>query len=188
MTSAADKGEVTRLLAQWAEGDGEALGRLIPLVVEELRAIARGYLAREDRDLSLQPTELIHDVYVRLVGQRAVSWDNRKQFFAFSAQLMRRLLVDHARRRRAAKRSAVKVAFEEALAVPELGDAGVLALNDVLGDLEKLDRRQSRIVEMRIFGGWTIEEIAESLEVGLSTVKRDWKAALCWLRRELERR
>lgn len=179
---------MTRLLERWAGGEDEALSELIPLVLEDLRAIARGYLARENRDLSLQPTELIHDVYIRLAGQRAVSWDNRQQFFAFSAQLMRRLLVDYARYRHAGKRRAVKVPFNEALGLPEPAEPDVLGLDEALRALAELDERQSRVVEMRIFGGWSVEEIAEALRISATTVKRDWSTALCWLRRELSRR
>ncbi len=182
------KRDVTQLLGDWAEGDKDALDRLIPLVVNDLRLIAKSYLARESPDHSVQPTELINDVYIRLAGQRQVSWDNRSQFFAFSAQLMRRLLVDHARRRRAGKRRGIKVPFNEALGLFKEKDPDLIALDDALDSLAELDARQSLIVQMRIFGGWTVEEIAKGLGIGTTTVKRDWSAALLWLRRELSKK
>ncbi len=186
--AAMTKREVTQLLEDWAEGDRDALDRLIPLVVDDLRVIARSYLAREAHGHSIEPTELINDVYIRLAGQRHVSWDNRSQFFAFSAQLMRRLLVDHARRRQAGKRRGVIVPFSEAFALLEEKDPDLIALDDALESLAELDARQSLVVQMRIFGGWTVEEIASGLDIGATTVKRDWSAALLWLRRELSRK
>ena len=181
------KREVTRLLEKWSGGSEEALGDLIPLVLEDLRVIARSYLFREGPDHSVGPTELIHDVYIRLANQKNVSWENRSQFFAFSAELMRRLLVDHARHQQAGKRQGVKVELNEALKLPDKRDPDLVELDLALSRLAELDQRQSLIVQMRIFGGWTIEEIAESLDVGTTTVKRDWSTALCWLRRELNR-
>lgn len=181
------KREVTRLLERWAGGDQEALRSLIPLVLEDLRIIARSYLQREGRDHSVEPTELINDVYLRLALQNHVTWENRFQFFAFSSELMRRLLVDHARHHQALKRRGVKVPLDEARYLSDDREANVLELDQALQKLSELDSRQAEIVEMRIFGGWTIDEIAEALEIGTTTVKRDWAAALCWLRREIDR-
>lgn len=178
--------EITRLLENWADGEEGALEALIPQVVDDLRVIARSFLSREVAHHSLQPTELINAVYVKLAGQRKLHWENRAQFFAFASQLMRRILVDHARRKRAGKRDGIKVPFDEALGLAsEDRRTDVLAVHEALEKLAELDERQAQVVEMRVFGGWTFEEIAEALGVGLSTVKRDWKTALIWLRRDL---
>lgn len=178
------KSEITRLLESWAAGEADALDRLFPLVVDELRLIARSYVAREAAS-PLQPTELIGEVCIKLLGQKKVHWESRSQFFAFSAELMRRILVDSARRQLAAKRKAVKVPFEEAFGLSEKKAPDVLAVDEAVKELEKLNPRQARIVEMRVFGGWTVEEIAEALSIAPMTVKRQWRGALLWLRREL---
>lgn len=182
------KGEVTRLLEDWAEGDADALDRLFPMVLGELRVIARAALAREGPYHSLQATELIDEVCLKLLNQRSLHWESRSQFYAFSSLLMRRILVDHARRRQAAKRSAIKVPFSEALEVPDDKVPDIIAVDEALKDLEALDPRQARIVEMRIYGGWTIEETAEALGIGSMTVKRGWSSAQLWMRRQLSQK
>ncbi len=178
--------EITRLLQGWADGDDEAFAALVPRILDELRVIARSKMVREGAGHSLQPTELVQEVYLRLADQRELQWDSRSKFYAFAAQLMRRILVDHARRKHAGKRSGIKVPFEEAFGLAaEERRTEVLAVHVALEKLAALDARQCQVVEMRLFGGWTNEEISESLGVGVSTVKRDWKTALPWLRREL---
>lgn len=187
------QGEITRLLADWSDGDPEALGRLMPLVFDELRQLARSHFRRESEGHTLQPTALVNEVYVRLVGQRQVQWDNRSQFFAFAAMLMRRILVDHAKARRAAKRGGgvQKLPLEEALVVPAGAGAGadvdVVALDEALTALAQLDPRQARIVELRFFFGLTQEEVAEVLELSLTTVKREWRTARLWLYQQMQR-
>ena len=186
-TQPSSKGDVTRLLEDWAKGDAEALNHLFPMVIDELHVIASASLAREGPYPSLQPTELIDEVCLKLLGQKQLHWDNRSQFYAFSSMLMRRILVDHARCRRAAKRDVVKVPFHEALGVPDEALPDILAVDEALKDLEAIDPRQAQIVNMRIFGGWTIDEVAEAMGIGTMTVKRDWGAARLWIRRELSR-
>ncbi len=163
MSSAKD---VTQLLTQWSGGDQAALERLLPLVYDELRRQARRYLGGERPDHTLQPTALVHEAYVRLIGQRNVKWQNRAQFFGVAAQLMRRILVDHARARAAAKRG---------------GGASGLALSG----LAALDPVQGRVVELRFFGGLTIDETAEVLHLSPATIKREWSMAKAWLHRAL---
>lgn len=180
--------EVTDLLVQWSEGDGEALERLMPLVFEELRHLARYYFLRESGGHTLQPTALVNEVYMRLVDQRRVQWDNRRQFFAFAATLMRRVLVDHAKGRRTAKRggNVSRVPLDEALGIPPPVDLDLLALDAALSRLAALDPRQARIVELRFFVGLGNEEVADLLEISPTTVKREWKTARLWLFRELK--
>ncbi len=179
--------EVTELLVRWSEGDENALERLMPLVVDELRLLARGFFRGERRDHTLQPTELVHEVYLKLVDQQRVQWEGRAQFFSFASTLMRRVLVDHARSKNAAKRGAgiPKVALDEARVSVGETDLDLLALDQALSRLAAIDARQARIVELRFFTGLTLDEIAEILDVHLSTVKRDWKTAKLWLYREL---
>lgn len=179
--------EVTALLADWSDGDSDALERLIPLVVDELRSLAGSLFRRESEAHTLQPTALVNEVYMRLADQRRVSWDNRSQFFAFAAILMRRVLVDHAKARKAAKRGggALKVPLSEELALGEVVDLDILALDQALAALAEIDPRQARVVELRFFAGLSHEEIAELLDVSLSTVKRDWRTARLWLYREM---
>jgi RNA polymerase sigma factor (TIGR02999 family) len=181
--------EVTALLADWSDGDSDALERLIPLVVDELRRLAGGLFRRESEAHTLQPTALVNEVYMRLADQRRVSWDNRSQFFAFAALLMRRVLVDHAKARKAAKRGggAAKIPLSEELALGEVVDLDILALDQALASLAQFDPRQARVVELRFFAGLSHEEIAELLDVSLSTVKRDWRTARLWLYREMSR-
>jgi RNA polymerase sigma factor (TIGR02999 family) len=176
--------EVTALLRDWSGGDRAALERLMPLVYQELRRLAASYLRVERPDHTLQPTALVHEAYLRLVDQRGVNWQNRAHFFGIAAQMMRRILVDHARRRQAAKRDATALRLEanggEAGRDPEL-----LALDQALCGLESLDARQARIVELRFFGGLTVEETAEVAGVSPATVKREWRTARAWLAREI---
>lgn len=186
--SRTSKGDVTRLLEKWAEGDADARDRLFSMVLDELRAMARGALAREGRFHSLQPTDLVSEVCLKLLNQRSLHWESRAQFYAFSSNLMRYILVDHARRRLSAKRNGVRIPFNEVLGVPDERVPHILALEDALKDLETLDPLQARIVEMRLYGGWTIEEIAEALEIGSTTVKRRWSSARPWLRRYFNER
>jgi RNA polymerase sigma factor (TIGR02999 family) len=181
--------EVTDLLIQWSEGDAEALERLMPLVFEELRHLARFHFQRETDGHTLQPTALVNEVYMRLVDQRRVQWDNRRQFFAFAATLMRRILVDHAKGRRAVKRGGDvrKVPLDEALGVSDAPDVDLVALDEALSRLAAIDPRQARIVELRHFAGLGNEEIAEVLDISPTTVKREWKTARLWLYQTMQR-
>lgn len=183
MSSASD---VTQLLAEWSSGDKNALEKLLPLVYDELRRQARRYLGGERPGHTLQPTALVHEAYVRLVGQRDVKWQNRAQFFGVAAQLMRRILVDHARARGAAKRGGADGAI--ALPTPESvsqPDVEVTTLDDLLTKLATLDATQARVVELRYFGGLTIEETAEAMDLSPATIKREWSMAKAWLYREM---
>ncbi len=183
MSSAKD---VTQLLTQWSGGDQAALERLLPLVYDELRRQARRYLGGERPDHTLQPTALVHEAYVRLIGQRNVKWQNRAQFFGVAAQLMRRILVDHARARAAAKRgggaSGLALPEPEAASQP---DVEVIALDAALNGLSALDPVQGRVVELHFFGGLTVEETAEVLHLSPATIKREWSMAKAWLHRAL---
>jgi RNA polymerase sigma factor (TIGR02999 family) len=180
--------DITALLLDWTGGDRHALDRLLPLVYGELRRIAARQLRRERADHTLQPTALVHEAYLKLVDQRRVDWLNRAHFYGVASQVMRRLLVDHARRHNAAKRGNgfESVAIDEALNVPAPSQIPVLVLDDVIGRLEKLDRRLAQLVELRAFGGCTLEEAAEVLHVSKSTAKREWRTAKAWLMRELQ--
>lgn len=179
--------QATRLLIDWTNGNREVAARLMPLVYDELRRLARGYLQRERSDHTLQATGLVHEAYLRLVDQTAVTWQNRAHFLGVAAQQMRRILVDHARRHRAGKRSGewCKVEFDDALAPAVSRSLDVIALDDALEDLMKLNPQHSRIVELRFFGGMTIEEVAEVLELSPRTVEREWRLARAWLRRQV---
>jgi RNA polymerase sigma factor (TIGR02999 family) len=183
------KGEVTRLLLAWSEGDATALGRLMPLVFEELRQIARRYFAREDPRHTLQPTALVNELYLRLVDRRKVQWRNHAHFFGFAAQMMRRILVDHVRGRQTDKRgSGIRpLSIEALIDLPEGREIEVLRLDEALTALAGEDERQARIVEMRFFGGLDNKEIAEALGISPTTVKREWATARLWLLRELSR-
>jgi RNA polymerase sigma factor (TIGR02999 family) len=179
--------EVTQLLQAWSEGDEQALGKIIPLVHKELHRLARRYMAGESPGHTLQTTALVNEAYLRLVDVKKVSWQNRAHFFGISAQLMRQILVDLARSRRSLKRGgeANTLSLEEALIVsPERG-ADVVALDDTLKVLASIDPRRSRVVELRFFGGLSVEETAEVLKVSPETVMHDWKLAKAWLLREL---
>jgi RNA polymerase sigma factor (TIGR02999 family) len=182
--------DVTRLLQDWSQGDPSALERLIPLVFDDLRQIASRLFQRESDGHTLQPTALVNEVYLRLMDQRKIHWQNREQFFGVAALLMRRILVDYAKGRQAAKRGsgAPKVPLDESMAVPEMRDLDVVALDEALTELAKIDPRQGRIVEMRFFMGLSHEEIADVLEISVTTVKREWRMAKLWLHRELTRK
>jgi RNA polymerase sigma-70 factor, ECF subfamily len=183
--------EITRLLAESREGSRDALDQLLPLVYDELRGIASRYLRSERDDHTLQPTALVHEAYIRLVSQRDVDWQNRAQFLGVAAQLMRRLLVDHARSRKAEKRGAAEtfVVLDEALdaVTANAHDVDVILLNDALDRLEELDAKQSRIVELRYFGGLNVEETAHVIGLSTATVKREWAMARAWLKLTLTR-
>ena len=181
--------ELTQLLFNWSEGDSAALDKLMPIVYEELRRLASNYLRREHPGHTLQPTALVNEAYLRLVDQRQARWQNRAQFLGVAAQLMRRILVDHARQRDAAKRGGAdrhSLSLTDADGIAGKPDADLLAVHDALNELAVMDPQQSRIVELRFFGGLSIEETAEVLGVGHATVERDWKLARAWLRRKLD--
>jgi len=181
-------GEVTALLRDWSGGDQRALERLLPLVYGELRKLAASYMRRERSDHTLQPTALVHEAYLRLVDQRAVDWRNRAHFFGIAARMMRRILVDHARRRQAAKRDGAAYRISGSADSDEAErDPDLLALDVALDGLEALDPRQARIIELRFFGGLTVEETAEVAGISTATVKREWQTARAWLARELRR-
>ena len=181
-----EPGEVTRLLLSWSRGDTTARDQLVPLVYRELRRMAAGYLKRERSDHTLQPTGLVHEAYLRLVDQSQVECHSRAEFFGIAANLMRQILVNHAKRHQAAKHGGGnKVALEEALALVGQPELDLLALDHALEKLSQLDPRQGRIVEMRFFGGLTEEEIAKVLEVSPNTVKREWRTARVMLHNEL---
>jgi len=184
-----DNHQITSILHDWGRGDPEALGKLMPIVFDELRRIAAGYFEHEAEGHTLQPTALVNEVYLRLVGRRTVQWQNRAHFFGFAAELMRRILVDHARSRKTAKRGkgAPKISLDETIASAEDRDLDLIALDDALKSLTEIDPRQSRIVELRFFAGLTIDEIAEVMEISATTVKREWKTARVWLFREIKR-
>ena len=178
---------VTRMLIDWSKGDPEAPARLMPLVYEELRQLARQYIQQERPDHTLQATGLVHEAYLRLVDQKTTTWQNRAHFLGVAAQIMRRILVDYARSHRTGKRGGTwdKLAFDEALAPAAPRSLNLIALDDALKDLLAFDPQQSQIVELRFFGGLTNEEIGEVLDVSPSTVKREWRIAKAWLRREI---
>jgi len=184
-----DPHEVTQLLIQWSNGDKAALNKLMPLIYDELRRLARHYMSRERPGHTLQTTALVNEAYVRLVNRKGVHWQNRAHFFAIAAQLMRSILVDHARSHAYAKRGggARKIALDEALAVSQQRAADVVALDDALKRLAEIDPEQSRIVELKFFGGLTIEETAEVLGLSPATIKREWSTAKAWLYHELSR-
>jgi RNA polymerase sigma factor (TIGR02999 family) len=171
---------VTALLRAWNAGDEEAGRRLIPLVYGELRRRAGGYLRRERPGHTLQPTALVHEAYLRLVGLQG-QWRSRSQFFGVASNLMRRILVDHARRRRAAKRDAIRVTLNEAAEPAVEREVDLVRLDEALSELSALDARQARVVELRYFGGLTLDEAAQLLGVSIATVKRDWTLARAWL-------
>jgi RNA polymerase sigma factor (TIGR02999 family) len=182
--------DVTMLLARWRKGSPEAEAELMERVHGELRRLAASYLRRERGGQTLQPTAVVNEAYIRLLPQRSVSWQNRAHFFGIAAKMMRRVLVDHARRRHAAKRDAVPAESVSISGVAsparEADHVDVLALHDALSKLAELDPRQSEIVEMRFFAGLTVEEIAEVLGIAPATVKRDWATAKMWLKRQMQ--
>jgi len=182
--------EVTDLLQSWSRGDAAALDRLVPLIFDDLRRMARRHLRGERDSHTLQPTALVHEVYLKLADQRSADWQNREQFFAVASLIMRRVLQDYAKRRQTARRGkdVAKVPLEEAFAVGEGQDVDILALHDALDVLETLDPRQHRIVELKFLYGFEHEEIAELLGISVTTSKREWKKAKLWLLRELRRK
>lgn len=175
--------DLTGLLLDWQAGDGDALERLTPLVYQGFKRLAGKRLQGERPGHTLQPTALVHEAYLRLVDQERVEWQSRAQFFALAARIMRRILVDHARKRSADKRhgQAVAISLDDAPDAALPHDLDLVRLDDALGDLAKLDPRQSRIIELRYFGGLTIDETAAALEISPATVKVDWKMAKAWL-------
>ena len=180
-------GDVTRLLLEWQRGDAAALDRLLPLIYAELRRIASRRLRRERPGHTLQPTALVHEAYLKLVQAPELEWHDRAHFFAVAARVMRQVLVDHARAHQAEKRGGAlrKVSIEEVAEPGITADVDLLALEEALGRLGDFDPQQSRVVELRYFGGLTIEETAEVIGVSPATVKREWMMAKAWLRREL---
>ena len=181
--------QVTQLLIRWRSGDREALADLMPIVYGELRRMARNYLQQERQDHTLQSTALVHEAYVRLVGQKLPEWQNRAHFFGVAARLMRQILVEYARSHQAEKRggSACKVTLEEEACLPQQPALDVVMLDDALQDLAKLDPQQSRIVELRFFAGLSIDDTSEVLGISPATVAREWTTARIWLHREISR-
>jgi RNA polymerase sigma factor (TIGR02999 family) len=181
---------ITRLLLDWRNGDQSALDRLMPLVYEELRRMANHYMRNERRGHTLQTSALVNEAYLRLVDHENIEWRNRAHFFGVAAQAMRRILVDHARTRNYQKRGggAQQVSLDEAMTLAGDRAAELIALDDALRELAKMDERKSRVVELRYFGGLSLEETAEALGVSIPTVTRDWNTAKAWLMREISRK
>jgi RNA polymerase sigma factor (TIGR02999 family) len=179
--------QVTQLLLDWGNGDKAALDKLVPVVYQELRRLAAYYMRRERPGHTLQTSALVNEAYMRLVDYSQMRWQSRAHFFAVAAQAMRRILVEHARKRHFAKRGggAVKVSFDEAAIVSQEQAADLVALDDALTSLEAMDERKARIVELRYIGGLNIEETAEVLSISPATVQREWRAAKAWLYREI---
>jgi RNA polymerase sigma factor (TIGR02999 family) len=182
-----EPGGVSELLRAWGQGDAQAGEDLVPLVYRELRRRAGAYLRNERPDHTLQPTALVHEAYVRLVGQDRITWQNRAQFFGVAAQMMRRILVDHARRHRAAKRPAAgaKVTLDDRIGATKPYDCDILLLDQALHDLAGVDARQAEIVELRYFGGLSETEVASLMSISRATVTREWQAARTWLYRRM---
>lgn len=182
-----DSNEASQLLSDWGNGDQSALERLLPLVSEELHRLAHYYMSRERAGHTLQTTALVNEAYLRLADQKQTRWQNRAHFFAIAAQLMRRILVDHARSLHASKRGGVvdRVPLEEAIVLSPEPNGNLLALDEALKRLHELDARKSQIVELRYFGGLTVDETAEVLRISAITVMRDWSLAKAWLYREI---
>jgi RNA polymerase sigma-70 factor, ECF subfamily len=179
--------EVTRLLAEWAKGDQQALDDLTPLVYRELRQLAASCLRKERHGHTLQPTALVHEAYLRLVDQKSPSWQNRSHFFGVAARLMRQILVDYARRKQARKRAGQKVSLQEALSFQQERSRDLIALDSGLNALEKLDPRKCKVVELHYFGGLSMDEIAQTLDVSAVTVRRDMRMAEAWLHHQMQR-
>lgn len=181
--------EVTRMLQNWRAGDAAALDELLPLVYDELRRLADGYLRRERDGHTLQATALVHEAYLKLIDQQHLNWQNRAHFFGVAAQVMRHILVDHARAHRADKRGGgeAPLALDEAIAVSHERAADLIALDDALTGLAGIDPRKARIVELRCFGGLTEEETGEALGISVATVRRELRLAEAWLYREIRR-
>ena len=178
---------VTELLHAWSDGDTAALDQLVPVVYDELRRQASRYLRREQGGHTLQTTALVNEAYLRLVDQKNIRWQNRAQFFGIAAQLMRRILVDHARAKHRAKRGGrdIRVTLDEAVAIAANQEIDLIALDAALDRLAQIDEQQSKVVEMRFFSGLNVEETAEVLGISPATVKRDWNVAKAWLYREM---
>ena len=181
-----DTHEVALLLAEWAKGNQRALDDLTPLVYRELRQLAASYLRKERQGHTLQPTALVHEAYVRLVDQTNPTWQSRSHFFAVAARLMRQILVDHARKKHAGKRAGFKVSLDEAVSFQQERSRDLIALDSGLEALEKIDPRKCKAVELRYFGGLSMDEIAQTLDVSAITVRRDLRMAEAWLRREMQ--
>ena len=179
---------LTGLLVEWRDGDKAALDRLMPLVYDELRRIAHRYVRHERDGHTLQTSALVNEAYLRFAGQRNVDWQNRAHFFAVTAQVMRHILIDHARRRRYAKHGGEvrQVSIEDAAEMSWQRAGELIALEEALDELARFDRRKSQVVELRYFGGLSLEETAEVLEISLMTVRRDWRAAKAWLYRRMK--
>jgi RNA polymerase sigma factor (TIGR02999 family) len=183
----ADAADVTALLLAWSNGDEAARSRLFEAVYDELRRLARGHLRRERPDLSIAPTVLVHEAYLKLIDQRRAHWQNRSHFYSIAGHVMRRIVVDHARARAAAKRGGnARIPLDDVDVGVAPRDVDVLALDAALDKLASVDRRQSALVELRFFAGLTVEEAAAALDVAPITVKRDWALARAWLFRELQ--
>ncbi|MDX6612329.1 MAG: hypothetical protein QOD75_1515 [Blastocatellia bacterium] len=180
--------EMTQLLAAWSDGDREALDKLLPLVEHELHRLAHRYMNHERDGHTLQTTALVNEAYLRLIDQREMRWQNRAHFFAIAAQMMRRILIDHARKQAYAKRGggARKVSLDEVDALTDERAQELVALDEALAGLARIDERKSRVVELRFFGGMSVEETAEVLKISTDTVTRDWHRARAWLHRELK--
>jgi RNA polymerase sigma factor (TIGR02999 family) len=187
--SAPSQKQITQMLMDWGNGDQAALEKLTPLVYGELHRLARRYMGRERPGHTLQTSALVNEAYIRLIDWKNIQWQNRAHFFAVSAQLMRRILVDFARSRNYAKRGGAvrNVSLDEAMVVSREKGADLVALDDALDSLARLNERQSRVVELRFFGGLELDEIAEVMKVSVGTVRRDWTLARVWLHRELSR-
>jgi RNA polymerase sigma-70 factor, ECF subfamily len=179
---------ITLMLKRLNEGNQDVVSELVPLLYDELRRLASIYLRRERGDHTLQPTALVHEAYLRLVDQKEVHWQNRSHFFGIAAQQMRRILLDYARSHKAAKRGGLagKLSLEEVMVAAKDNSGDVVALDETLSRLEAIDAQQAKIVELRVFGGLTVEEIAQVLSISPATVKRDWSMAKAWLTRELK--
>lgn len=180
--------EITELLKEWEAGEPDALSRMVPLVEAELRLLAHHHFQQEAPDHTLQPTALVNELYLRLSSQINVRFINRSQFFAFASRLMRRILVDHHRARHSAKRGMdhPRISFDDALGVAEIGAAEILLVDDALESLKTVDPQLCRVVELRFFGGLTVQETAEALGISPATVKREWAAAKAFLSREMK--
>jgi RNA polymerase sigma factor (TIGR02999 family) len=180
-----DTHEVTELLRAWANGNPHAFDHLTPLVYGELHQLAAGYLRRERPDHTLQPTALVHEAYLRLVDRRSQNWQNRSHFYGVAARLMRQILVDHARQRQAKKRAGDKLSLAETVSFAHERSGDLIALDDALNALEKLDARKCRAIELRYFGGLSMEETAQALDISAVTVRRDLRMAETWLYHEM---
>ena len=186
---ATSQSEVTQLLLDWSSGDSAALEKLIPLVYHELKRIARNHMRRERPGHTLLSSDLVNEAYLRLVDYKRMQWQNRAHFLAVAAQAMRRILIEHARERQTAKRGAgaIKVALDEVATIADEKAAELVALDDALKRLAELDPRKTQVVELRYFGGLSIDETAEVLGVSTATVERDWSTARIWLHREISK-